>query len=62
MSKSIEKQFKHIAKNIFPLIESITSSEPGPDIDPEFLELLEDLREIWQSDTTQEIIEFYENM
>ena len=62
MSNPIKRHFRYISKSIFPLIEGLTSAEPGPDTDPEFLELLEDLREAWISDATQEAIEFYENM
>ena len=62
MSNSIKKHFRHIAKNIFPLIEGLTNVDPGPDTDPEFLELLEDLREVWVSNAVQEALEFSENM
>ena len=62
MSNSHIDHLRYIVKNIFPLIENVTGTEPGPDTDPEFLELLEDLREIWLSHSTQEIIEIYEDI
>jgi len=62
MSNSHIDHLRHIVKNIFPLIETVTGAEPGPDADPEFLELLEDLREMWLSHSTQEIIEICENI
>ena len=62
MSNTHIDHLRHIVKNIFPLIENVTSAEPGPDADPEFLELLEDLREMWSSHSTQEIIEIYEDI
>jgi len=62
MSNSHIDHLRHIVKNIFPLIETITGAEPGPETDPEFLELLEDLREMWLANSTQEIIEIYEDI